>query len=204
MNIKSLWERLDSLALEAVLWLLLLVVGFFGALLPILGVTGLLSPTDTRNVHIDGVTQISGPGAVNASGMTLRGTHAAELTFTDPSLIERLLLVLPEVTHALLLGAILGLLIRMAGTLRSGDLFTPRNAQYLNGIALAVLLIGTLVPLLDSITTNILVSGTPLDSRVKITYELSILWVLAAIFIAAVAGAFRHGTRLRDDAEGLV
>ncbi|WUI03531.1 DUF2975 domain-containing protein [Spirillospora sp. NBC_00431] len=204
MNIKSLWRRLDSLALEAVLGLTLLLVSLFGVLLPILGVTSLLSSTETHDVRIDGTAQIPSPGALSADAMTLRGTDNAALTFTHPSVAERLLLILPGVTNALLLGVILGLLVRMAGTFRSGDAFVPQNARYLNGIALAVLLMGVLVPLLHSITTNILISGTPFESKIKITYEISALWVLAAILIAGVAGAFRHGTRLRDDVEGLV
>ncbi|GAA4102801.1 DUF2975 domain-containing protein [Actinomadura miaoliensis] len=203
MKAAAWWSRLDSRILEALLGLALLLVGLFEVLFPVLGVTGPLSPVDTREVHVDGVTRL--PGAPEATAeVALRGTRTAELVVADPSLGERVLLVLPGVAGALLLVVILELLLRVARTLRDGDVFDPRNARRLYVIALAVLLDATLVPLLDTITTTVLVSGTAVEPSVEISYELSALWLLVASLVAAAAGAFGHGARLRADTEGLV
>ncbi|WTX00093.1 hypothetical protein OG216_45105 [Streptomycetaceae bacterium NBC_01309] len=52
--------------------------------------------------------------------------------------------------------------------------------------------------------THLLVDGTALESAVRTPYEADGEPVLRAVLIAAAAGAFRTGTRLREDAEGLV
>ncbi|MFI0354519.1 DUF2975 domain-containing protein [Actinomadura sp. 9N407] len=202
MSIKSRWAWIDDRVLEVTLGLALLLVGLIGAAFPILGVTGPLSPVDTRDVHLDGVADI--PGTTTSGAVTLRGNDTAELVFAAPDLGQRVLLVLPGLTATVLALTILGLLLRMARTFQQGDAFVPQNARRLNGIALAVLLIATLVPLLDTVTTEVLVSGRPVESAIENTYEVSAIWWLVALLIAATAGAFRHGTRLRADTEGLV
>lgn len=67
-----------------------------------------------------------------------------------------------------------------------------------------LLLIATVVPALEVVTTTALVSGTPVEQAVVITYRLSGVTVLLSFLAVALAGAFAHGTRLRADTEGLV
>ncbi|MBO2447780.1 DUF2975 domain-containing protein [Actinomadura barringtoniae] len=196
------WSRIDGRALEAVLGLALLLVGLFGALFPLLGVTGPFPPVDSREVRIDDLTQV--PGAASAGDVTLRGTHTGELAFSHPDFIERLLLALPGLVQTLLLLVMLELLLRMARTLRDGDVFVAQNARRLGVVAVALAVTGTLVPLVTTVTTDLLVSGTDVASAVPVSYELSVPYVLLALLVAATAEAFRQGTRLRADTEGLV
>ncbi len=196
------WSKGDSRILEATVGLALLLVGLFGALLPILGVTGLREPTRTRQVEIEDLAQV--PAAASAGSVRLRGTHTAELSLADPGLAERLLLALPGLVQAALLLVILGLLYRMARTLRDGDVFVTQNARRLGVIALAILTIATIVPLADTVTTHLLVSGTALASKVPTTYELSGSTLLLGFLVAAAAEAFRQGALLRADTQGLV
>ncbi|WP_433177046.1 DUF2975 domain-containing protein [Actinoallomurus sp. CA-150999] len=198
----QMWSRSDNRALEAVLGLALLLVGLSGVLLPILRVTGPLPPAHTREVELDDVTR--SPAVIASGGASLRGTRTGELAFAHPDLTERLLLVLPGVTRALLLLVILELLRRMVRSLRDGDVFIAQNTRRLGVIAVAVLVLATLIPLVDTVTTTILVSGTQLSSKVPIAYELSGPYVLLALLLAAAAEAFRQGARLRADTEGLV
>ncbi|MEV0704209.1 hypothetical protein AB0I53_40715 [Saccharopolyspora sp. NPDC050389] len=49
---ESTWTRIDNRILEAAVGLGSLLVGLFGVLFPILGVTGPLPPVDTREVRL--------------------------------------------------------------------------------------------------------------------------------------------------------
>ncbi|GAB3213378.1 DUF2975 domain-containing protein [Marinactinospora thermotolerans] len=202
MENQTRWSRLNDHLLEGALGVALLLVGLFDLLLPLLGVAGLLPMETTRLVHID--TPAPPPGIMDADGMTLRAASTAELALTDPGLPERLLLALPGLTGTVLLVVVLGLLLRMARSLRSGDVFIPGNVWRLHTIALAVLLIGLAVPLVEAVSTDLLVGATPLHSMVPFHYEFSTGHVFLALLVSAAAEAFRHGSRLRADTEGLV
>lgn len=96
----------------------MLLVGLFGALFPVLGVTGPLPPTDTREVQLNAPATL--PGTAPASPVALRGTHDAVLIFTAPSFADGLLLALPTLVGNLLLMAALSILLRVARTFRDG------------------------------------------------------------------------------------
>jgi hypothetical protein len=203
MNDTSRQTGIDKYVLEAVVGLGLLLVGLLGVLLPALGVAGVrpLMAT-TRRVQLDAVTSL--PGNDVSGPVVLRGTDHAELVFATPDLVERLLIALPGVAGNLLLVMILAVLLRIARTFRDGDFFVPGNAPRLLAVAVAVALSGLLVPLLDMITTNLLTSGTAAQNSVRTVVEFDVNVVLLGILVAAVSVAFRSGSRLRDDTDGLV
>ncbi|MCP9950343.1 DUF2975 domain-containing protein [Actinomadura madurae] len=201
MTTRSPWTRIDSHALELTLGLALLLVGLFQALFPLLGVTGPFPPIDTRDVRIDRTAEVP---PLRSGGTTLQGTNDAELAVADPALWDRVLLATPQIVHAALIIVILSILMRMAATFRTGDVFVPANIRRLYAIAVTLLVTATAVPALDMITTEALISGTPLTGTVTSSYTLQTSTVILSILVAALAGAFGHGTRLRADTEGLV
>ncbi|MGP4021979.1 DUF2975 domain-containing protein [Actinomadura sp. 3N407] len=201
MSPTSWWRRIDRHILELTVGVALLGVGL-ATLVPLLAVTGLFPPVDTREVTIDDRARIPHPAS---GGTSLRGTHQAELTVGDPRLWDRILLAGPQIVWGVLTIVVLTLLMRMAETFRAdGDVFVPRNTRRLYGIALTLILIATVVPALEALTTIALVSGTPLEPAVNVTYTLSAATLLLGVLVAALAGAFGHGARLRADTEGLV
>ncbi|RPK43440.1 DUF2975 domain-containing protein [Streptomyces sp. ADI93-02] len=206
MGAKSWWSQTDSRLLEAALGLAAVLVGVFGVLLPALGAAGLMDPMDTREVEAETATRVPGTvtDAVTGHGMTLTGTHRADLVFADPDLGQRLLLALPEIVGSLLLLLILALLFKMARTLRGGDVFVPVNARRLSVIGLAVLAQALLTPVLPALTTEVLVSGTPVAEQVPFSATFTGEYVLLAFLILALGEVFRRGTKLRADTEGLV
>ncbi|QKW36905.1 hypothetical protein HUT06_25165 [Actinomadura sp. NAK00032] len=92
----------------------------------------------------------------------------------------------------------------MVRTLRDGDVFVTQNVRRLGVIAPAILTIATIVPLTDTVTPHLLVSGTALAPKVPTTYELSGPPLLLGFLAAATAEAFRQDARLRADTQGLV
>ena len=206
MSTKSWWSRTDNRLLEAALGLAALLDGVFGVLLPALGVVGLIDPVDTREVRTETATRVPGTvtDAVAGHGMTLTGTHRADLAFAHPDLGQRLLLALPDVVGGLLLLLVLVLLTRMAGTLRDGDVFVPGNARRLSVIGLTVLVQAVLSPTLPAFTTQALVSGTPMAEQIPLSVTFTGEYVLLAFLILSLGEVFRRGTKLRADTEGLV
>ncbi|MEW2134189.1 DUF2975 domain-containing protein [Streptomyces sp. NPDC005435] len=206
MRTKSWWNRTDNRLLEGVLALAALLVGVFGVLLPALGVAGLIDPMDTRDVRLEATTRV--PGAVKSGaadfGMTLTGTHGAELGFLHPDFGRRLLLALPETVGSLLLLLVLVLLLRMARTLRDGDVFVPKNARRLSTIGLVVLVQAVLSPVLPAVTTALLMRGSAVSDGIPFAVTFSGKYVLLALLVLALGEVFRQGTRLRADTEGLV
>ncbi|GGQ17509.1 hypothetical protein BKA00_006913 [Actinomadura coerulea] len=201
MTLAACWTKFDSRFLELVIGIGLLLVGLFQALFPILGVTGPFPPIDTRDVDLRSTAQVP---HLASGGTVLRGTHHAELAVGDPGLGDRVLLAAPEVLRAVLIIVILSVLLRMAATFRTGDVFVPANVRRLFAVSTAVLLLGVAAPAFDMLTTNALVSGTALEDAVEIGFTVRASTVLLAVLIAALAGAFGHGARLRADTEGLV
>lgn len=206
MGTKSWWNRTDSRLLEAALGLAALLDAVFGVLIPALGVVGLIDPVDTREVKPETATRVPGTvtDAVAGHGMTLTGTHRADLVLAHPDLGQRLLLALPDVVGSLLLLLVLVLLLQMTRTLRDGDVFVPKNARRLSVIGLTVLVQAVLSPVLPSLTTEALVSGTPLADQVPFSVTFTGEYVLLAFLILALGEVFRRGTKLRADTEGLV
>ncbi|MQS16501.1 DUF2975 domain-containing protein [Streptomyces kaniharaensis] len=202
MSNTTWWTRLADRVLELVLVLAALGVGLFRVLLPILGVNGPLSPGYSREVRVDDAVRL--PVTAVSEAVTLRGSGHAELAFADPSLGQRLLLALPGLVGGLLLVVVLAALLRMARTFRDGDFFAPQNTRRLTVIAAALMLMGFLVPLLDMMTTNLLAHGLPATTAITPAKNYAVQPMFLAVLVGAAAAAFRAGTRMRADTEGLV
>ncbi len=202
MTKTSGWTMVGNRALELVLGLGLLLIGLFRVLFPILGVTGPFPPPHSRQVGIDATARI--PDAVRSGGAVLRGMDRAELYLAHPDLGQRLSLVLPGLVGSVLVLVILQVLLDMSRTFGENDFFRPANTRRLVVIAVALLLIGVLVPALDVVTTHALVNGTPAASAVRTGYDMAAEPVFLALLVGAAAGALRTGIRLRAETDGLV
>ncbi|MGW4892964.1 DUF2975 domain-containing protein [Kitasatospora sp. NPDC004240] len=202
MNDTSWWTRATDHILELALGVALVLVGLVQMVLPVLGVSTPFAAAHSREVRLDGAART--PGDVASGGVTLRGSDHAELAFADPGLGQRLLLALPGLVSGLLVVVMLAVLLRMARTFRDGDFFVPRNTRHLTLVAGALMLMGTLVPLLEMTTTNLLARDLPMADAIAPAHGFAVQPVFLALLVSAAAGAFRAGTRLRDDTEGLV
>ncbi|MEU6083446.1 DUF2975 domain-containing protein [Streptomyces sp. NPDC047108] len=187
------WTRLKSRTLELVIGLGLLLVLITGVVYPL---------DDTVGPAADGTRQFQGR---TIALLPLGGSSLYQLRIPDPDITERILLILPRLAEGLLLIVALAHLFRLAQTFRTGDYFTARNTRRLRVIALTLALIGAAVPALSVVTTQLLIDGSPLMPAAWITtYYPKLSIVLLALLVAAAAEAFRRGTHLRTDTEGLV
>ena len=195
----NVWDRTDSRVLQGALGLAFVIQAVVGFLVPLLSVGGLLDVASSRAIAATGQQT-----TLTESGGLKLATDSTTLTVADPSLGQRVLLELPTVVTAVLVLVGIYWLFQVARTLSAGEPFVPRNPLRLFGIA-GLLAVGTMLDgLLTAITTDRLVSGTPLEERVPFSVHFSLTPVLVAFLLAALAEAFRIGVRLRDDAEGLV
>ncbi|MFG1815581.1 DUF2975 domain-containing protein [Kribbella sp. NPDC049174] len=195
------WSRTDALVLQGLLGTAFVVQAVIGLVIPLLGVAGALDLDTSREVP---VTDVAAPDLPEADGVQLSASGSATLTVDDPSLGQRVLLELPTIVGAVLILLGIYLLFRIARTLCLGDPFAPHNPLRLFGIALLIAVGSVTGTLLQAMTTNQLVAGTPLAHNVPFAVEFSLLPLVVALLVAALAEAFRVGVRLREDSEGLV
>jgi DUF2975 family protein len=196
------WTRLDQSFVEVLLLWAGGAVVVFGIVLPLLGVLDLAGGSTTRTVELD--ARASVPRLPAGGGVTLKGTHAAELSFRHPDVGQRLLLALPDLIAAALALVVVWQLARLVRTLRAGDPFVPGNARRLTVIALAVVVGGAAVPLATAITTDLLQRDTAVDGVVVFSASLDFLPFLIGFLVAALAEFFRRGAKLREETVGLV
>jgi hypothetical protein len=114
------------------------------------------------------------------------------------------LLALPENVGSLLLLLILALRLVRVRPLRAGGVFVPVNARRLSVVGLTVPAQAVLASILPALTTEMLVSGTPMAEQVRFAVTFTGEYVLLAFLILALGEVFRRGTKLRADTEGLV
>ncbi|TCO13146.1 DUF2975 family protein [Kribbella steppae] len=195
------WSRTDALVLQGLLGIVFVVQAILGMVIPLLGVVGVLDLASSREVPVTGV---AAPEFPDADGVQLSASGSAALTVDDPSFSQRVLLELPTIVGAVLILLGIYLLFRIARTLCLGDPFQPRNPLRLFGIAILIAVGSVAASLLQAVTTDQLVAGTPLADHVPFSVEFSLLPLLVALLVAALAEAFRIGVRLREDTEGLV
>ncbi|MFD9209722.1 DUF2975 domain-containing protein [Streptomyces sioyaensis] len=197
MNDAPRWSRINNRVLEVLLGLGL-VVALFSLGPPAQSILDHPAPRDVL------LTDAATPDDLRLRGITLYRQGIAQMDFTHPHFTQRLLLVLPQIVTAVLIIMILWCLLRLTQTFRQGDYFAPENTRRLAVVAVAILLSGLLVPALDTITTQLLVNGTPAEPAVEVQYQFNAPLVYLGLLIAAAAQAFRNGTRLKADSEGLV
>ncbi len=123
----------------------------------------------------------------------------------DPSTGQRLLALAPGLLTAVLVVLACWCIVLLLRTVASGDPFDPLNVTRLRVVA-GVLVLGAPVVYVLQVVSDAMVL-TSLDvAGLDTTFTLEIPWVpmLAGLVVAMLAEAFKAGSRLRDDVDGLV
>lgn len=130
-------------------------------------------------------------------------TYAVDLV--DPSAGQRLLDLAPGVLGAALVVLACWCIVLLLRTVAAGDPFDPVNVTRLRVVA-AVLLLGVpVVGVLQDAADGVLLADLDLGA-LELPFAFEIPWVplLAGLVVAMLAEAFKAGSRLRDDVDGLV
>jgi len=100
------------------------------------------------------------------------------------------------------------LLARVISSIQDGRPFDRHNARRLAAVAAAVVLGGTVAPMLDGFVNDLVVQavepvapGSPLTA---VVFEFRMAPLFVAVLLLAGAEAFRRGRELADDVAGLV
>lgn len=160
-------------------------------------------------------TRVLVPDAIRYDDGAIRtgsGSHPAELIepysatarILDPTPFDRTLYIASRAATPLLGLVIIWLLFGVVRAVRESDPFTRGSARRLTLLAGTVAAGGIGVNLLYEIADNVLLARSVLASVVAVDATLSFIPLAAGAAIAVLAEAFRHGSRLREDVEGLV
>ena len=133
------------------------------------------------------------------------GPASYDVVLVDPSAGQRLLALAPGILATLLVLLACWCLVLVLRTVAAGDPFEPLNVTRLRVVA-AVLVIGWPVLFFLQMAVQGALLGSLDLGGLDVSFGLDLPWVpvLAGMVIAMLAEAFKAGSRLRDDVEGLV
>ena len=136
---------------------------------------------------------------------TSYGVAAYDVTLADPTVAQRLLDLAPGVLIVGLMTAGSLLIVAVMRTIAAGDPFVAANVRRMRQLA-AVLLVGPFFTLFLSMSVHgALLSDVDLGGLgLSVVLDIPWPWFIAGMVVALLAEAFKAGSRLRDDVEGLV
>ena len=128
-----------------------------------------------------------------------------DLVVPDPTSGQRLLDLLPGLGYVVIVALAGYLVLRVMGDIGRGDPFRPANVRRLRMLA-ALLAFGWPVVFFAEMTCRFtILTGLDLgDLGPRAVIALPLPIMLVGVVIALVAEAFKAGSRLRDDVDGLV
>ena len=187
----------DAIAVRAVLWLTAALVVAGSVARP------LLRWLRDEAIAVPYESAVRVP-ELDAAG-TAYGTARYALRLERPAVADRLLDLLPGVALAAMAIVVIVCLERVCTAIGRGHPFARAQVTRLRVVA-AVLLIGAPVHgLIRSLVDGQLLHGLALGGLPwRRLIDGSLVPSLAGIMVAVLAEAFRAGTRLRDDVDGLV
>jgi len=151
---------------------------------------------------IELVTEVSVP---DVDLPIVDGAGLVEVLLPAPSAGLRLLDLLAGVLVAAMVVIGCWLILRLMRTVAAGDPFHPANVRRLRIIGGFLVLGVPIVYFLESAVSGSMLAQAPLDG-VMASVWLDVPWqeCVSGMVVALLAEAFKGGSRLRDDVEGLV
>ena len=141
---------------------------------------------------------------LDAAGVA-HGPATYEVTLEHPTAGQRLLALAPGLLGAALVVAACWLVVRVMRGIAAGDPFEPRNVSRLRMVGALLAFGAPAVFFLEMVARGALLGSMDLGGLEPASL-LSVPWeaVVAGMVVALLAEAFKAGSRLRDDVDGLV
>ena len=141
---------------------------------------------------------------LDAAGIR-HGLATYDVRIDDPTTGQRLLGLAPGILYVAIVVAVCWLVWRLMRSIASGDPFHPSNVTRLRLVA-GLLIVGTAVAFFVEMATRGALTGILDTGDLDPAFSLSLPWLamVTGMVVALLAEAFRAGSRLRDDVEGLV
>lgn len=191
------FDRSDRWGLGILLGLVVVLTSFAGIVVP------LQRWAAGDGIPLPFISEVTVP-ELDAIGTTY-GQAGYEVTLADPSVAQRLLELAPGLLTVLLIATGCALIVAVMRTIAAGDPFVARNVRRLRQLA-ALLLVGPFFTSFLSISAHgallgdVDLGGLPLTAHLDMPWA----WFIAGLVVALLAEAFKTGSRLRDDVDGLV
>ena len=133
------------------------------------------------------------------------GSASYTVDAVDPGAGARLLALLPGLLLSVLVVLSCWCIVLLLRTVASGDPFDPVNVTRLRVIAGALVVGAPVAHLLQLVSDAVVLGGLDLGG-LDLTFTLDIPWLpmVAGLVVAMLAEAFKAGSRLRADVDGLV
>jgi len=191
------FDRSDRWGMGILLGLVVVITVATSIVLPI------LRWADGDGIPLSFLSDVTVP-ELDAVG-TSYGVAAYDVTLADPTVAQRLLDLAPGVLIVGLMTAGSLLIVAVMRTIAAGDPFVAANVRRMRQLA-AVLLVGPFFTLFLSMSVHgALLSDVDLGGLgLSVVLDIPWPWFIAGMVVALLAEAFKAGSRLRDDVEGLV
>ena len=191
------FDRSDRWGLLSLLALVTLAAAWSGVIGPV------IAWARGEAIPVEVFSRVTVP-ELDAAGVS-HGLAAYTVDLASPSAGQRVLVLIPGVLNTVLVVGACWLVIRVMGTIATGDPFDPVNIKRLRGLA-ALLLIGTPVVFFAHLSASGGLLGSMDLGGLAPGFMFSIPWLplVAGMVVALLAEAFRAGAALREDVEGLV
>lgn len=191
--------RIDRAVLRAVLWIAAAVSAAFAVVVPAWGaVSG-------RSIRVASWLEASAPDLVGVSGVAIDNPADVVVVVDEPTAGDRLLDMTPGLVTACAVVLVVIMLDRVLRDIGHGEPFSTGNVTRLRVTALAIMVGSAAEAALDAITGMVITGNHfPPDLPARASFELPLGWIAGGLVVAAIAEAFAHGTKLRQDVEGLV
>jgi hypothetical protein len=136
---------------------------------------------------------------------TTYGPAAYDVILADPTVAQRLLDIAPGLLTVGLIATGCALIVAVMRTIAAGEPFIASNVRRMRQLA-ALLLVGPFVTFFASMSTHgallgdVDLGGLPFSAHLDIPWA----WFISGMVVALLAEAFKAGSGLRDDVDGLV
>lgn len=135
-------------------------------------------------------------------GVDVVSLGEVKYSIADPTVIQHVAALLPDVLTAAFLSALAWLVFVLLERVASGAPFSDSGVEMLRLMGLSAAIAGILIPLTESWSDSVLSDAVGGPGGIEINFPFA--WFGLALLLLALSEAFAIGTRLARDAEGLV